>query len=86
MNYPYAGIFLIEQDDANNRGEYTADDLTWTSLGAGTRSIAGVLLYEHVDGTDANDRVVAFSAKTATPDSNDFPINWDTTGGILQIA
>lgn len=73
------------KDDANDRAEFDANDVTLTALGAGTRSIAGVMVYEHVDGTDANDLVIGFVQYT-TPkvaDGSDFTIQWNAEG-ILQ--
>lgn len=75
----------VNKDDANDRAEFDADDLTWTALGAGTRSIAGALLYKYVDGTDANDLVVAWIEFSATPDGNNFQLNWNAEG-ILQLT
>lgn len=77
----------VTDDDANNRAEFDAEDLTWTSLGNGTREIDGALIYEHVDGTDANDRVVAYVefASSVNPGGGDFTITWDGEG-IIQGA
>jgi hypothetical protein len=51
----------IAQDATNDRAEFTVTSpIVWTALGAGTRSGAGILLYEYVDGTAANDRPIAW--------------------------
>jgi len=75
----------VNKDDANDRAEFDADDVVYTALGAGTRSIAGVLLYKHIDGTDANDKVIAWLefATPKTPDGSDFTVVWNVEG-ILQ--
>ena len=67
----------VNQDNANNRAEFDADDVTWAALTtAGT--VQGVLLYRYVDGTAANDMVVAFI------DSGGFPVS--ISGGTLTIT
>lgn len=72
-------------DTGNDRAEFDADDVTWTSLGAGTRDVAGILVYKHVDGTDANDIAIAWVEKSGQPDGSNFTINWDAEG-ILQLT
>lgn len=45
----------VTVDDANDRAKFDAADITWASLGAGTRSAAGVLIIKKgaADDTDA---------------------------------
>lgn len=77
----------VNKDDANDRAEFDADDVTWAALGTGTRGALGVLIYKYVDGTDANDLVIAwieFSAEQ-NPGGSDFTLQWDAEG-ILQLA
>lgn len=58
----------VNQDDPNNRSEFDANDFTFGSaVGAGTRSAQGMVLYRHVDGTAANDQLIAWI------DSGGFP-------------
>ena len=52
-----AGGFALDNeavtvDDANDRSEFDADDEDCGALGAGTRSIAGVLVYKFVTDND----------------------------------
>jgi len=77
----------VNKDDANDRAEFDADNVTWTALGAGTRSTQGALIYKYVDGTDANDIPIAFVefSSTKTHDGSDFTIQWNTEG-ILQLT
>ncbi len=77
----------VNKDDANDRAEFDADDVTWTSLAAGANPVQGVLVYKHVDGTDANDLVIAFIDFGAdkNPDGSDFTVQWDAEG-ILQLT
>lgn len=77
----------VNKDDANDRAEFDADNVTWTALAAGARPVQGVLVYKHVDGTDLNDLVIAFIdfAADKNPDGSDFTIQWDAQG-ILQLT
>lgn len=82
----------VNKDDANDRAEFDADDLTaggtgWTALGNGTRAVQGALIYKHVDGSDANDLVICFSefGSTVNPGGSDFGIQWNAEG-IAQLT
>ncbi len=77
----------VNKDDANDRAEFDADDVTWTALANGARAIAGALIYKHVDGTDANDLVIAWIefASTQNPGGSDFTIQFNAEG-ILQLT
>jgi len=85
-NYARAALAneAAAEDDTNDRGEFDADNITWTSLGAGTRAIQGVLLYEHVTN-DTDSEPIAFIefASTVTADGSNFQIQWSDEG-ILQ--
>ncbi len=70
-----AGEAVVE-DNANNRGEFSATNLTFSALGAGTRQIAGALLYKFV--TDFNS-----SLPVAWIDSGGFPIT--ANGGDITL-
>lgn len=76
------------KDDANDRAELDSADITFASLGQdASRTIVGALLYEHVDGTDANDKVVAFyefsSAVPTTASEVNLTVNAE---GLIQIT
>lgn len=82
----------VNKDDGNDRAEFDADDVTWSSLGAGTRDAVGVLLYKDPDddgasADDASNPVIAFVefASAATPDGSDFTVEWSVEG-ILQLS
>ena len=77
----------VNKDTANDRAEFDATDLTFASLGAGTRQIAAALLYKFVTS-------VALSLPVAYIDSGGFPISanggditlqWNVEG-ILQLT
>jgi len=76
----------VNLDDPNDRAEFDADDVTFTALGAGTRSVLGILVYKHVTN-DTDSPVIAFLeyAAAKTPDSSDFVVQWDAEG-IIQAA
>jgi len=78
----------VAADDANDRAEFDATNISFTGLGGdASRDYQGVLLYKYVDGTDANDIPLAFIDFTAdiplTATQVDVP--WDAEG-ILQLA
>jgi hypothetical protein len=78
----------VNTDDTNDRAEFDANNASFSDLsGDATRDYKGVLIYKHVDGTDANDLPVAFiqfsSNIPSTATQVDVP--WDSEG-ILQIA
>lgn len=56
----------VNEDDPNNRAEIDFDDITWTALGAGTRQVAGKVIYKHVTN-DADAVLIAYV------DSGGFP-------------
>lgn len=71
---------VVNRDDTNNRAEITATSPIsfGATVGAGTRSAAGALVYRHVDGTAANDQPIAWI------DTGGFPVNGG--GGPFQIT
>jgi len=81
------GTDAFATDDTNDRAEYDAADVTWTALGAGTRSMDGCLVYLYVDGTDANDKPIAFIdfSPDVVADGSDFTMTWDAEG-IFHIS
>ncbi len=69
----------IAEDTANDRGEFTMDNITFGPIDAGTRAIAGVLIYKHItDDTDAIPVLWIDTGSGLTP-----PIT--PTGGPLVI-
>lgn len=66
----------VNTDTVNNRGEFDADNVTWTTLGAGTRSLAGFVVFRFVTN-DADSPLIAFI------DSGGFPIA--ANGGDLTL-
>lgn len=70
----------VVRDDDNNRAELSATSPIsfGSTVAAGTRLAAGVVIYRHVDGTPANDETVAWI------DSGGFPIAG--AGGPFEIG
>lgn len=78
----------VAKDDANDRGNFSADNVTWSSLGAGTRGVAGLLLYEFITN-DAGSFPIAWVEFSASPDGNDFVVRWNSgtsSGEILRLT
>lgn len=88
----YADVQLsteaVNTDDANNRAEFDAVDISFTGLsGNATRDYQGVLLYKYVDGTNANDLPLCFIDFTADipKEATQVDVPWNAEG-ILQLA
>lgn len=64
------------QDDANNRSVLDCADIVWSSLGTGSRSIEGVIVYHEISASDAN-RVPILFLDTSNVASN---------GGDITLA
>ena len=77
----------VTEDEPNDRGEFDAGDVTWSSLGDGTRQIQAALVYKHVvDDTDSIP--IAFiddSPYPLNPGGADHVIQWNAEG-IIQAA
>lgn len=78
----------VSKDDTGDRGEYDAADLVFSGLsGDASRDYQGVLLYEYVDGTDANDIVGVFIdfASDIPAAATQVTVPWDAEG-IIQTT
>lgn len=78
----------VNKDDANNRSEFDAADLVFSGLsGDATRDYQGVLLYVYVDGTNTNDKAIAFIDFTADipAAATQVTVPWNAEG-ILQAT
>lgn len=77
----------VNEDLTNDRAEFDASDVTWTALGAGTRAIAGALVYLHVTN-DANSIPLIYIDSGGFPKTasgGDIQLLFNS-GGILQAA
>lgn len=68
----------VTADNANDRGEFDANDTQFASVSAGTRQVVGAVLYKHVDGTPGNDIPIAYIDGTGFP--------FDPGGGNIDFA
>ncbi len=73
----------VNEDTANDRGEFDADDVTWSALGAGATPVEGALIYKHV--TNDTDSIPLFFITTGGIDGfqgngSDFTIQWNLQG------
>jgi hypothetical protein len=79
----------INEDAPNDRAEFDADNVTLSSLGAGTRDIAGLVIYRHTGSTaDSDAKLIAYIDSGGFPfgpNGGDLTINWNAEG-ILQVT
>lgn len=77
----------VNEDAANNRAEFDANDIQWAALGAGTRQALGMILYKHVTN-DADSPVVAWIDTGGFPftaNGGNVDVAWNAEG-ILQVT
>jgi hypothetical protein len=75
----------VAVDQANNRAEFDAADLTWTGLGSGATIAAMVLVKEGV-ANDTTTRLIAYLDVTDTAtNGGDIGFTFDTEG-IIQFS
>jgi hypothetical protein len=74
----------ITEDDTNNRAEFTAANLQWTGIDAGTA--AAVVLYKHLtnDGASVLIAYIDTGGFPKTTNGGDLNINWNAEG-IFQF-
>jgi len=76
----------VTQDNANDRTELDTEDIAYTALGAGTRQMAGHVIYVHVTN-DSDSYPIAFIDDnmpfTAQGTNVTFVVN---TEGLIQIS
>ncbi|HUV73863.1 MAG TPA: hypothetical protein VMW79_06115 [Anaerolineae bacterium] len=72
----------VAADEANDRGEFTADNLApaWAALAVGTRQNVGIVIYKHV--TNDTDSIPIYWIDTCT--GVGFP--FDGNGGVVNIT
>jgi hypothetical protein len=76
----------VNIDDSNDRAEFDAADETITSLGAGTRSVQGILVISFISTLNGSLPLhwIEF-ASNKTPDGSDFTLVFNAEG-IIQAA
>lgn len=85
----YARQALVNEavvvDDANDRAEFDADDVTINSLGNGTRQIQTILIHEHIVNDAGSFPFCVHDITTINPGGANFTIQWNAEG-IAQLA
>jgi hypothetical protein len=76
----------VTQDDANDRGKFDADNVTWSSLqitdpSDGTPSHA--IMY---DDSHANKGLMAYWEVTTPTNGGDYTLAWHATDGIITLT
>jgi hypothetical protein len=75
----------IAVDQANNRAEFSAGNLTWTTLGSGATIAAQILIKEGVSN-DTTSRLIAYLDVTDTPtNGGDIAFTYNAEG-IIQFS
>lgn len=78
----------VTADNANDRGEFDAEDVPWNFNGDQTagRQMAGVIIYKHV-GADSSNIPIAFIDSGGFPftQSGSVTIQWSAEG-IIQLT
>lgn len=75
----------IAVDQANNRAEFTAGNLTWTALGAGA-TVAAMILIKEGGANDTTSRLIAYLDVTDTlTNGGDIAFSFDAEG-IIQFS
>lgn len=91
VGYPAGGVALasltVSDDAGGNRGYFDAADVTFSSLAAGTRQVAGMILYKFITSLSASLPIAYFD----TPgfpfwgNGSNVVVQWSTSG-IVEIA
>lgn len=79
----------VSVDNATDRANYLADNVTWSALAAGGATAAGAVVYKFVTN-DADSILFAYVdfADTAT-NGNDFTVKWDgqaSNGAVMRVT
>lgn len=77
----------VNEDAANDRAEFDANDAVFTNLGAGTRNVQGAIVYKHVTN-DTDSPLIAFIDTGGFPytaNGATLTISWNAEG-ILQAT
>jgi hypothetical protein len=78
---------LMDADLVNNRGEFTADNIQWAALGAGTRQAQAMLLYKFVtnDAASPNIGFIDTGGFPFSGNGGNVDVTWNAQG-ILQFT
>lgn len=77
----------ISEDNTAHRAEFTFSAITWTALGAGTRQLAGFLVYKHVTNDSDSIPLIWIDTGGFPFASNGGDVTFTPNAdGVLQIA
>jgi hypothetical protein len=76
---------VVNKDDANDRAEFDATNLTWSSVSAGTRQIAGFVVFKFITSYALSMPLawIDTGGFPFTPGGGDITIQWNAEG-IIQ--
>jgi hypothetical protein len=89
--YTTGGLALsgetVTQQDLNDRSIFTATNLTFSTLGAGTRQIQGAILYRFISafGTSRPVAWIDTGGFPITANGGDIAIQWNAAGIIQAV-
>ena len=72
----------VTKDNANNWTVFDAGDVTWTSLGAGTRDVAAAIIYQYINGSA--DIPLFYLPFSKSPSGGNVTLEFNS-GGIARI-
>lgn len=77
----------VTEDDANDRAEFDADDLTWTALGNGSNAtIAAAIVVKEGGANDTTSLLIAYlDVADLLTNGNDYKLLFDAEG-IIQFS
>lgn len=76
------------EDDGNDRGEFDAADLTWSSIGGGSETIDILVIIDETGASaDTDTEVIALidSGLPVTTNGGDVTVQWNAEG-LIQIS
>jgi len=88
-NYTAGGATLasltVTQNDASDYAKWDAGDVTWSSLGTITGTLAHGLIYDDTVTTPVNKPILGRVELATNPTGGNYQIAWNG-GGILQLS
>lgn len=78
----------VTADNANDEAQFDAADVTWSTLGAGTRDVQGAVVYKFTSTNDSLNVPIAWIEDGGFPitaNGGDLTIQWNAEG-ILKLT
>ncbi len=78
---------VVNEDAPNDRAEFDADNVTWSSVSAGTRDIQAAVVYKWITAQSSSMPIcyIDTGGFPITPNGGDITIEWNAEG-ILQFT